>query len=81
MEVDQTVVSKEELDYWCEQYPDLDREEVEEILECIDLETTKKEFWRDNPDLTEQTVDSVVAKNAAASYEYHLYSTLNNEAQ
>ena len=81
MEHDQTKVMKEELDYWCEEYPELTREEVAEILECVDIETTKKEFWRDNPELPEDCVDSVVASNAAASYEYHIYNTFNNEAQ
>ena len=81
MEADQTKVLKEELDYWCKEYPELSREEVAEILECIDIEATKTEFWENNPELPEESVDSVVAQNASASYDYHLYTTLNNEAQ
>ena len=81
MEVDLTVIDKEELDYWCQEYPDLDRAEVAEILECVDIEGIKDEYWRNNPNLEEQAVNIVVAANASASYEYHLYNTLNNEAQ
>ena len=81
MEVDLTLVPEEELDYWCKEYPDLHREEVAAILECIDIESIKDDYWRNNPNLEEETVDKVVASNAAASYEYHLYSSLNNEAQ
>ena len=81
MEVDQTVVLDEELDYWCKEYPELTREEVAEILECIDIESTKDDYWANNPNLEEETVNKVVAANASASYDYHLYSTLNNEAQ
>ena len=78
MEVDFTIVSKEELDYWCKEYPDLDREEVLEILECIDVSYEKEEYWKNNPTLNEEAVDKVVAENAAASYVYHVE---NNEAQ
>ncbi len=78
MEVDQTWISKEELDYWCKEYPDLDREEVAMILECIDIESTKDDYWKNNPNLNEEAVDKVVAENAEASYIYH---QLNNEAQ
>ena len=81
MEVDLTQVDIEELDYWCKEYPDLDRTEVAEILMCIEIEAVKDEYWRNNPNLNEEVVDKVVAENAAASYEYHLYNTLNNEAQ
>ena len=81
MEVDLTIVDKEELDYWCKEYPDLDREEVKEILECIDMTSTKDSYWKDNPSLEEEVVDKVVAKNASESYEYHIYNTFNNEAQ
>ena len=81
MEVDFTMVNDEELDYWCKEYPELDRAEVAEILECIDIEGIKDSYWQNNPNLEEDIVDKVVAQNAAASYEYHLYSTLNNEAQ
>ena len=81
MEVDLTMIDKEELDYWCKEYPDLTREEVAEVLECIDIEDMKDDYWRNNPSLEEKAVNIVVASNAAASYEYHLYNTLNNEAQ
>ncbi len=80
MEIDQTVVSEEELDYWCKEYPDLEREEVLFILECIEIEGVKEKFWRENPSLPEDVVNKVVADNAAASYEYHLYNEFNNEA-
>ena len=81
MEVDQTIVSKEELDYWCKEYPDLQRSQVKDILQCIEVAMVKEQYWQDNPTLPEETVNSVVAANAAASYEYHLYRELNNEAQ
>ena len=81
MEVDLTMVDDEELDYWCKEYPHLDRAEVAEILECIDIEGIKDDYWRNNPNLEENIVNNVVAQYHAASYEYHLYSTLNNEAQ
>ena len=80
MELDQTIVCKEELDYWCKEYPELQREEVAEILECIEVADVKEEYWKKNPTLPEETVNSVVGENAAASYEYHLYRHLNNEA-
>ena len=81
MEVDQTLITEEELDYWCKEYPELDRAEVAEILECVEIDTVKEEYWKNNPTLDENVVNKVVASNAAASYEYHLYSTLNHEAQ
>jgi len=81
MEADQTIVLDEELEYWCKEYPELTREEVAEILECIDIEGIKDDYWRNNPNLNEEAVDKVVASNASASYEYHLYNTMNNEAQ
>ena len=81
MEVDLTMIDDEDLDYWCKEYPELQRAEVAEILECIDIEGIKDDYWKNNPNLDEHTVDKVVAANAAASYEYHLYYTMNNEAQ
>ena len=69
MELDQTIVCKEELDYWCKEYPDLQREEVAEILECIEGADVKEQYWKKNPTLPEETVNSVVADNAAAIYE------------
>ena len=80
MEVDQTIVTEEELNYWCKEYPDLEREEVAEILECIEMDTVKDKFWREHPDMEEAEVDRIVAQNASSSYDYHLYNTLNNEA-
>ena len=81
MEADLTIIDEDELEYWCKEYPDLDREEVIAILECVDIESTKDNYWKNNPNLEEEVVDKVVAENAAASYEYHLYNTMNNEAQ
>ena len=81
MEVDQTAVFDEEVDYWYERMPDLTRDEVAEILQVIDATTVKQEFWADNPTLDEHVVDGVVKENLLQSYEYHLYYTLNNEAQ
>ena len=69
-----------EIDYWCEEYPTLSRDEVIQILEVLDPESVKQEFWAQNPDLEEQTVNDVVKLNIDASYEHHQYKTLNNEA-
>ena len=81
MEVDLTAVAEEEIDYWCKEFPDLDRKEVIQVLSVIDIESVKEHFWRDNPTLEESVVNKAVALNAAASYEYHLYNDLNYEAQ
>ena len=81
MEVDLTAVSNEEVDYWSKEFPDLDREEVIDVLSVIDVEGVKGDFWRDNPTMEESDVNRVVALSAAASYEYHLYNDLNYEAQ
>ena len=81
MEVDLTIISEEELNYWCKEYPDLDREEVRDILEVIDITSVKEDFWKENPQMSEEDVNSVVAQNAFASHDYHLYMTYNNEAQ
>ena len=81
MEVDQTIVKDEELDYWIKEYPNLSRDEVAMILECVDIEGIKDDYWSNNPNLDERVVDKVVAANASASYDYHLYYTMNNEAQ
>ena len=69
-----------EIDYWCEEYPDLSRDEVIMILEVLDPEAVKTEFWQQNPNLEEETVNDVVKKNIDASYQHHQYKTLNNEA-
>ena len=69
-----------EIDYWLEQYPTLDRDEIVFILELLDVATVKEEFWEQNPNLEEETVNDVVKKNIDASYEHHQYKTLNNEA-
>ena len=81
MEIDQTCISKEEIDYWSKEFPLLEREVVAEILSHIDIEQVKDTFWGDNPQLEESIVNCVVAQNAASSFEYHLYHTINNEAQ
>jgi len=70
----------QEIDYWCKEYPTLDRDEVILILEILDPESVKKEFWQQNPNLEEETVNDVVKKNIDASYQHHQYKTLNNEA-
>ncbi len=69
-----------EIDYWCEEYPDLSRKDVIEILEIIDADSVKNEFWLQNPNLEEEIVNDVVKKNIDASYQHHQYKTLNNEA-
>ncbi len=69
-----------EIDYWCEEYPTLDRDEIVFILELLDVATVKEEFWEQNPNLEEEAVNDVVKKNIDASYTHHLYKTLNNEA-
>ena len=74
------MVPEEEIDYWCKEYPDLDRSEVIEVLTVIDIASVKETFWKDNPTLPEEAVNKVVATAAASSYEYHLYRELNDEA-
>jgi len=69
-----------EIDYWCGEYPDLSRKEVIEILDIIDVESVKTEFWAQNPNMEEETVNDVVKQNIDASYQHHQYKTLNNEA-
>ena len=69
-----------EIDYWCNEYPTLSRKEVIMILEILDPEAVKTEFWAQNPNLEEETVNDVVKKNIDASYQHHQYNTLNNEA-
>ena len=81
MEVDQTILTEEEIDYWCTEFTDLDRSEVIAILEIMDADTVKGEFWQQNPNLDEGSVNEVVKSNLRQSYEYHLNRTLNNEAQ
>jgi hypothetical protein len=69
-----------EIDYWCREYATLSRDEVVSILELLDVATVKEEFWEQNPNLEEETVNDVVKKNIDASYQHHQYKTLNNEA-
>ena len=69
-----------EIDYWCEEYPTLSRDEVVSILELLDVATVKEEFWEQNPNLEEETVNDVVKQNIDASYQHHQSNTLNNEA-
>ncbi len=73
-------MDQKEIDYWCEEYPTLSRDEVIQILEVLDPEAVKQEFWAQNPNLEEQTVNDVVKLNIDASYEHHQYKTMNNEA-
>jgi len=70
----------EELEYWVKEYPELTREEIIDLLESIDADEVKEEYWKNNPDLPEEVVDDVVRKNISASYEYHQYRTFNNDA-
>ena len=81
MEVDLTYVDNEEIDYWCKELPDLNREEVIEILSVIEFGKVKAQFWKENPTLEEADVNRAVALSAVASYEYHIYHDLNYEAQ
>ena len=76
-----THVDNEEIDYWCKEFPDLDRQEVIEILSVIEFSTVKEQFWKENPTLEEADVNRAVALSAAASYEHHIYHDLNYEAQ
>jgi len=80
MEHDQTIIPKEEIDFFCEEYPDLERWEVIEILESLEVDQVRDAFWRENPTLTEEVVDSVTKANADASAHYYLYKKNNNEA-
>jgi hypothetical protein len=73
-------MDSKEIDYWCGEYPTLNRDEVVSILELLDVATVKEEFWEQNPNLEEETVNDVVKKNIDASYQHHQYKTLNNEA-
>ena len=73
-------MDQKEIDYWCKEYPSLDRKEVIMILKILDPESVKEEFWAQNPNLEEEIVNDVVKKNIDASYEHHQYNTLNNEA-
>ena len=81
MEVDLTIVSEEEIDYWWEQFRSLTKDEVALLLETMDASSVKENYWRDNPNMDEETVNEVVKSNLLQSYEYHLYNTLNHEAQ
>ena len=81
MEVDQTAISNDELEYWCKEFKELSRDEVAEILECVEISSIKDTYWAGNPTLDESVVNQVVASNAIASYEYHIYNTFNNDAQ
>ena len=80
MEADQTALTEEEIDYWCDEFTDLDRGEVISILEVMNAASVKNTFWEQNPNLDEGSVNEVVKSNLRQSYEYHLYRTLNNEA-
>jgi len=71
---------EEEIDFWKEQFPDLDRWEIAEIMDCMDIDEVKDNFWRDNPTLPEDTVDAITLANREASTHYYLYKKNNNEA-
>ena len=80
MEVDQTAVSNQDLDYWCKEFTELSREAVADILECVNINDIKETYWKSNPSLEEEVVNKIVASNAIASYDFHIYKTFNNEA-
>ena len=69
-----------DLEYWVSEFPELTREEIIDVLEIIDAEVIKANYWQNNPTLTEDVVDQVVRSNVCASYEYHQYRTFNDEA-
>ncbi len=71
---------EEEIDLFHEEYPDLERWEIAEILDAIEIVRVRDEFWTDNPTLTEEVVDSITKANADASAHYYLYKKNNNEA-
>ena len=69
-----------DIDYWVSEFPELTREEIVDVLEIIEAEEIKAEFWRNNPTLPEEVVNGIVRNNVSASYEYHMYRTFNDEA-
>ena len=69
-----------DLEYWVKEFPELTREEIIDVLEIIDAEVIKEDYWQSNPTLPENVVDQIVRDNVSASYEYHQYRTFNDEA-
>ena len=72
-------IIEEDIQWYMNEF-DLEREEVIDILDSLELSNLKKEFWQANPTVPEAIVDDVVRKNVSASFEYHQYRTFNNEA-
>ena len=72
-------VVEEDIQWYMNEF-DLEREEVIDILEAVEMDRVKQDYWSLNPTLPENVVDDVVRQNVSASYEYHLYRTFNNEA-
>ena len=35
---EKSMISEEEIDYWCKEFPDLDREVIEDLLEAAELD-------------------------------------------
>ena len=70
---------EEDIQWYMSEF-DLEREEVIDILEALEMDNLKQEFWENNPTLPEGVVEDVVRKNVLASFEYHQYRTFNNEA-
>ena len=72
-------VTEDDLQWYMDEF-DLSREEVVDILEAVEMDRVKQDYWSLNPTLPEHVVDDVVRQNVSASYEYHQYRTFNNEA-
>jgi len=71
---------EEEIDFFHKEYPDLERWEIAEILDIMDMDGVMDKFWRENPTLPIETVDSLAEINREASAHYYLYKKNNNEA-
>ena len=71
--------TEEDVQWYMNEF-DLERDEVIDILEAIEMDNLKEDFWEANPTIPEEIVDDVVRQNVSASYEYHQYRTFNNEA-
>tara|TARA_Y100000768_G_scaffold361177_1_gene319028 strand:+ start:137 stop:364 length:228 start_codon:yes stop_codon:yes gene_type:complete len=72
-------LNEDDVQWYSEEF-NMSREEVIDMLECLDPSSIKEEFWQANPNMPEAIVDDVVRKNISASFEYHQYRTFNNEA-
>jgi len=71
--------TEEDVQWYMSEF-NLERDEVIDILEAIEMDNLKEDFWEANPTIPEEIVDDVVRQNVSASYEYHQYRTFNNEA-